>query len=42
MAQLIIPNQVLAEWLTSKSEVYHKTNDILLKYISDNWIRDDI
>jgi hypothetical protein len=25
-----------------KSQVYHKTSDILLKYIADNWIRDDI
>lgn len=36
-----IPNEILSEWLTSKSEVYHKCTDILLKYIAENWIRDD-
>ena len=38
MAQLSIPNTILSEWLTSKSEVYHKTNGILLKYIADYWL----
>jgi hypothetical protein len=42
MAQLSIPNEILSEWLTTKSVVYHKCNDIILKYIADNWNRTDI
>lgn len=41
MASLGIPNEILSEWLTNKSDVYHKTSDILLKYIAENWTRSD-
>jgi len=42
MSQLQIPNETLSNWLSVKSEIYHKSSDLLLKYIADNWIRDDI
>lgn len=42
MAQLRIPNETLFSWLTGKSSVYQKTNDLLLKYIAENWIKDKV
>lgn len=42
MAQLRIPNGTLFNWLTSKSFVYQKTSDLLLTFISDNWIREKV
>ena len=41
MSQLHIPNATLSEWLTNKSEIFHKSSDLLLKYIADNWKRED-
>jgi hypothetical protein len=32
-SKLRISNYVLLEWITKKSQVYHKTSDILLDYI---------
>jgi hypothetical protein len=42
MSQLRIPNETLFNWLTSKSFVYQKTSDLLLKFISDNWVKDKV
>ena len=37
LSKLVIPNQVLSEWLTTKYQIYQKTNDLLLSYIAENW-----
>jgi hypothetical protein len=42
LTKLEIPNQVLCDWLTVKSEVYQKTNDLLLSYIADNWTHEKL
>ena len=42
MAQLRIPNETLFNWLTSKSFVFQKTSDLLLSFISDNWMKEKV
>ena len=37
MSKLKISNRVLLEWITQKTAMYHKCNDILLNYITEKW-----
>jgi len=37
MRNLKISNRVLLEWITQKTAIYHKCNDILLNYITEKW-----
>ena len=37
VSKLRISNQVILEWITKKSVIYHKTSEIILDYIADNF-----
>ena len=36
-SKLRISNQVILEWITKKSVIYHKTSEIILDYIAENF-----
>lgn len=42
ISKLEIPNQTLCDWLTTKFEVYQKTNDLLLQYVAEYWNHDKL
>ena len=39
LSKLSISNQVLFEWVTHKTAVYLKCSDIILSYITDQWVK---
>ena len=39
LCKISISNQVLFEWITHKTSVYLKCSDIILAYITEQWIK---